>query len=216
MLIHDPPRGRVHLPRATVVTQTFPSLQHSAVGGGSQGRNGGKCRNEAFKIALCRGHLGLLKHDLADPNSIGVAERAMADRARAAYQRRSDRQNARLHATLVTPGNRAWEAVPASTWSAIRHGGTLHAVDGRLDGPGRRPPVGIGQEELPAARLEMGHQVGELDRGLRAQLDGQLVEQARPAGPASWPRASAHVFVPGLSSVTRIKWTPETCDPPGR
>ena len=54
-----------------VVTQTRPPVQHFVGGGNGQRDYIREGRNEAVKLTLDGGDLGLLQHNLGDPNAVG-------------------------------------------------------------------------------------------------------------------------------------------------
>jgi len=58
---------------AGVVAKSLPGLEHARLRRGGQGREGGEEAHPAFVVGNDRGHLGLLKHDLGDPDGVGVA-----------------------------------------------------------------------------------------------------------------------------------------------
>ena len=59
-------------PRPAVVSQTFPGTQHALLGCGSQISNSGEKIDKRLIITHDGFHLGLLQHDFADPNAIGI------------------------------------------------------------------------------------------------------------------------------------------------
>ena len=68
---HHAGRG-VHLPGAAIIAEPFPLPQHLAFVGARQRSTGGKPGHEPLEVGHDRGHLGLLQHDFADPDRIGI------------------------------------------------------------------------------------------------------------------------------------------------
>ncbi len=64
--------GAPQIARPAVIAQTFPERQNLLFAGGSQRFQGGEARHPALKIGADRVHLGLLQHDLRDPDRIRV------------------------------------------------------------------------------------------------------------------------------------------------
>jgi len=71
-LIHDPLSGPVQVPCSGIVAETFPDLQDPGKVCPGQVPNRGKRFQEPVVIGDDRRNLGLLQHDLRDPDGIGV------------------------------------------------------------------------------------------------------------------------------------------------
>ncbi|EAU63217.1 conserved hypothetical protein [Stigmatella aurantiaca DW4/3-1] len=68
--------GAVEVARARVVAKAPPRGEHVIQGGRRQGPHRGKARQEPLPVGNDGGHLGLLQHDLAEPDGVGVARAA--------------------------------------------------------------------------------------------------------------------------------------------
>ena len=66
----------MHRKRAAVVTQSLPLVEHVRRIGGSKRADIGEAREPALPAPVDAAHLGLLEHDLADPNLVGIARPA--------------------------------------------------------------------------------------------------------------------------------------------
>ena len=71
VLPHDQAGGGQQVAGAGIVAQALPGVQHFLLGSGGQGGQVGKALHPAQKIADAAFHLGLLEHDLRDPDFIG-------------------------------------------------------------------------------------------------------------------------------------------------
>ena len=67
---------------ATVVSESFPEFEHAVFGGGGEIVDRGKGRHEALEVGNALFHLGLLKHDLGDPDRVGIARLSPREIAR--------------------------------------------------------------------------------------------------------------------------------------
>ena len=65
--------GSMQVARAAVIAQPFPQAQHLLFTRLGQGAKGRKRREKAVEIGYDGRDLRLLKHDLADPDGIGIA-----------------------------------------------------------------------------------------------------------------------------------------------
>ena len=66
----------VHRKRAAVVPQALPLVEHVRRIGGSESSDIGEACEPTLPAPVDPAHLGLLEHDLADPNLVGVARPA--------------------------------------------------------------------------------------------------------------------------------------------
>src|SRR5690606_6281158 len=66
----DDLRGLVQVARTAVVTQAGPQVQHFVFFGGGQGLDRGQGVHEAVEVTEHGADLGLLQHDLGDPNAV--------------------------------------------------------------------------------------------------------------------------------------------------
>ena len=69
----DLARGFVQVARAGVVAQAAPEVQHTVRPGARQRTHVGEAFGETFEVGDDGGHLGLLQHDLGNPDAVGVA-----------------------------------------------------------------------------------------------------------------------------------------------
>ena len=76
-------RAGVQIAGAGVVAEPLPGVQHLVERGGGQRANIGKTRHESVKIGADRRDRGLLQHDLAEPDAVGVGRVGRVRRARA-------------------------------------------------------------------------------------------------------------------------------------
>lgn len=73
MRLHQLSSGRVQMTGSPIVSEPFPEAQDVMFLGGGQSREIGKARQELLELRRDGRDSGLLKHDLADPNSVRVA-----------------------------------------------------------------------------------------------------------------------------------------------
>ena len=86
----DPGGRAVQVARARVVAQPFPALEDRPLVGGGQAPQRGETAQETTVVGQRRLDLGLLQHDLGDPDAVGVARlAATASRAGGPGTRRS-------------------------------------------------------------------------------------------------------------------------------
>ena len=65
-------RATVEIARARVIAEALPSVQHLVELGAGQLGEAGPAREEGVEIGPDRGNRGLLQHDLAEPDAIGI------------------------------------------------------------------------------------------------------------------------------------------------
>jgi len=65
-------RAGMQIAGARVITEPLPEMQHLVERGRGQCANIGKTRHESVKIASDRDDGGLLQHDLAKPDAVGI------------------------------------------------------------------------------------------------------------------------------------------------
>src|SRR5439155_18910678 len=73
VLALDPPRGAVKVSGTAVVAESLPKAEHLLFIGSRQVAQGWKGANKALEIRYDGGNLGLLKHEFADPDPIGIS-----------------------------------------------------------------------------------------------------------------------------------------------
>lgn len=73
MMLHQPLGSAVQVHGSAIVAQTFPMFENIIDASLGQGAWMGKTLHESFKVGDDGSDLRLLKHDLADPNRVGIA-----------------------------------------------------------------------------------------------------------------------------------------------
>ena len=71
VFLHDQTGGGQQVAGTGIVAQALPGVQHLLLGGGGQGVQVGEALHPAQKVADAALHLGLLEHDLRDPDLVG-------------------------------------------------------------------------------------------------------------------------------------------------
>ena len=81
----------VQSPGAAVVAEAFPGMQNMLFGSVSQIGDAGEASQKAVEVGDYGFDLGLLQHDLADPNSVGIVAMAPREIAGSFFEPRDQR-----------------------------------------------------------------------------------------------------------------------------
>ena len=134
MDLHHRLRTGVQIARPAVVTQATPQAQYLVLRRCSQRAHRGEARHEAVKVSHHGGHLGLLQHDLGDPDAVRVCG-VLPGQVVAAVQRLPVRHALRNRKRLRrhTFWHRGQKNVARWPWRMLRIGvaHTLHGCAAR-------------------------------------------------------------------------------------